>query len=110
MWWRDSMKTEQEIIEEMAQVVEQMKLDDLEDDPSLADEMFDCDCCGENKCLAGSIEYEGYRLCNDCVLLAETGFALGKIKSVTELIDAIEDKHLEQLANFIKEEEKRGNN
>ena len=110
MRWRDSMKTEQEIIEEMAQVVEQMKLDDLEDDPSLADEMFDCDCCGENKCLAGSIEYEGYRLCNDCVLLAETGFALGKIKSVTELIEAIEDKHLEQLANFIKEEEKRSNN
>ncbi len=104
------MKTEQEIIEEMAQVVEQMKLDDLEDDPSLAEEMFDCDCCGENKCLAGSIEYEGYRLCNDCVLLAETGFALGKIKSVTELIEAIEDKHLEQLAQFIKEEEKRNNN
>ncbi len=104
------MKTEQEIIEEMARVVEQMKLDDLEDDPSLAEEMFDCDCCGENKCLAGSIEYEGYRLCNDCVLLAETGFALGKIKSVTELIEAIEDKHLEQLAQFIKEEEKRNNN
>ncbi len=104
------MKTEQEIIEEMAQVVEQMKLDDLEDDPSLAEEMFDCDCCGENKCLAGSIEYEGYRLCNDCILLAETGFALGKIKSVTELIEAIEDKHLEQLAQFIKEEEKRNNN
>lgn len=104
------MKTEQEIIEEMAQVVEQMKLDDLEDDPSLAEEIFDCDCCGENKCLAGSIEYEGYRLCNDCVLLAETGFALGKIKSVTELIEAIEDKHLEQLAQFIKEEEKRNNN
>ena len=104
------MKTEQEIIEEMAQVVEQMKLDDLEDDPSLAEEMFDCDCCGENKCLAGSIEYVGYRLCNDCDLLAETGFALGKIKSVTELIEAIEDKHLEQLAQFIKEEEKRNNN
>lgn len=104
------MKTEQEIIEEMTQVVEQMRLDDLEDDPSLADEMFDCDCCGENKSLAGSIEYEGYRLCNDCVLLAETGFALGKIKSVTELIEAIEDKNLEKLAQFIQEEEKRNNN
>lgn len=104
------MKTEQEIIEEMTQVVEQMRLDDLEDDPSLAEEMFDCDCCGENKCIAGSIEYEGYRLCNDCVLLAETGFALGKIKSVTELIEAIEDKHLEKLSQFISEEEKRNNN
>ena len=104
------MKSKQEIIEEMAQVVEQMRIDDIEDNPDIIDETFDCDCCGENKCLAGSIEYEGYRLCNDCVLLAETGFALGKIKSVTELIDAIEDKHLEQLAQFIKDEEKRANN
>ena len=104
------MKSEKEIIEEMAQVVEQMRLDDIEDNPDIIDEYFDCDCCGKNKCLAGSIEYEGYRLCNDCVLLAETGFALNKIKSVKELIDAIEDKHLEQLVNFVKEEEKRQNN
>ncbi len=104
------MKSEHEIVEEMTQVVEQMRLDDLEDNPEMAEEYFDCDCCGENKCLAGSIEYEGYRLCNDCVLLAETGFALGKIKSVTELINSIEDKHLEALANFVKEEEKRNNN
>ena len=103
-------KTEHEIVEEMAQVVEQMLIDDLEDNPDSANEFFDCDCCGENKCLAGSIEYEGYRLFNYCVLLAETGFALCKIKSVTELINSIEDKHLEELANFIKEEEKRSNN
>lgn len=104
------MKSEKEIIEEMAQVVEQMRIDDIEEDPNIVDEMFDCDCCGENKCLAGSIEYEGYRLCNDCVLLAETGFALGKIKSVKELIEAIEDKHLAQLSQFIKDEETRANN
>ena len=103
-------KSEHEIIEEMSQVVEQMRIDDLEDNPDIAEEFFDCDCCGQNKCLAGSIEYEGYRLCNDCVLLAETGFALGKIKSVTELIDAIEDKHLEQLAKFVKDEETRNLN
>ena len=104
------MKPEKEIIEEMSQVVEQMRLDDIEDNPDIIDEYFDCDCCGENKCLAGSIEYEGYRLCNDCVLLAETGFALGKITSDKGLIDVIEDKHLEELANFVKEEEKRLNN
>lgn len=104
------MKPEREIIEEMQAVVEQMRIDDIEDNPDIIDEMFDCDCCGENKCLAGSIEYEGYRLCNDCVLLAETGFALGKIKSVTELIDAIEDKNLERLTEYLKTEEKRMNN
>ena len=104
------MKSEQEIIKEMQQVVEQMRLDDIEDNPDIIDEMFDCDCCGENKCLAGSIEYEGYRLCNDCVLLAETGFALNKIKSVTELVEAIEDKNLERLAQFVKDEERRANN
>ena len=104
------MKTEKEIAEEMAQVVEQMRLDDIEDNPDIVDEFFDCDCCGENKCLAGSIEYEGYRLCNDCVLLAETGFALKKIKNVTDLISAIEDKHLECLVQFVREEEARKNN
>lgn len=50
-------KTEHEIVEEMSQVVEQMRIDDLEDNPDIANEFFDCDCCGENKCLAGSIEY-----------------------------------------------------
>ena len=104
------MKSEQEIITEMQQVVEQMRLDDIEDNPDIIDETFECDCCGETKCLAGSIEYEGYRLCNDCVLIAETSFALGKIKSVTELIDAIEDKNLERLVEFVKTEQKRENN
>ena len=104
------MKTEKEIEEEMAQLGEQMRLDDIEDNPDIVDEFFDCDCCGENKCLAGSIEYEGYILCNDCVLLAETGFALKKIKNVTDLISAIEDKHLEGLVQFVREEEARKNN
>ena len=44
------MKSEKEIIEEMAQVVEQMRLDDIEDNPDITDEYFDCDCCGKNKC------------------------------------------------------------
>ena len=35
------MKTEKEIIEEMQQVVEQMRLDDIEDNPDIVDETFD---------------------------------------------------------------------
>ncbi len=101
------MKTQKEIIEEMQAVVEQMRLDDIEDNPDILDEYFECDCCGQSKCLAGSIEYDGYRLCNDCVLLAETGFALGKFSQIQELVDAMEDKRLEGLCDFIKEEEKR---
>ena len=104
------MKSEHEIIEEMQQVVEQMRIDDIEDNPDIANEYFDCDCCGEQKCLAGSIEYEGYRLCNDCVLIAETGFALGKIKSVQELIDAVEDKNLEKLCEYLRQEQLRERN
>lgn len=101
------MKTQKEIVEEMQAVVEQMRLDDIEDNPDIIDEYFECDCCGQHKCLAGSIEYEGYRLCNDCVLIAETGFALKKFSKIHELIDAMEDKRLEGLCDFIKEEEKR---
>ncbi len=102
-------KSKEEIIEEMQQVVAQMVIDDIEENPDIANEYFDCDCCGQNKCLAGSIQYSDYRLCNDCVLLAETGFALDKIKDIQELMDAMEDKRLEELCNFVKEEELRKN-
>ena len=100
-------KSNEEIINEMQQVVQQMVIDDLEENPDIANDFFDCDCCGKNKNLAGSIQYGDYRLCNDCVLPAETGFALGKIKDVQDLMDAMEDKRLEELCKFIKEEEVR---
>jgi len=104
------MKSQEEIVKEMQEVVAQMVLDDIEEDPTLADEKFTCDCCGEEKILAGSIDYNGYRLCNDCVLLAETGFALGKITDIEQLIEKIEDKNLEELCYFLKKEEQRENN
>lgn len=100
-------KSNEEIINEMQQVVQQMVIDDLEENPDIANDFFDCDCCGKNKNLAGSIQYGDYRLCNDCVLLAETGFALGKIKDIQDLMDAMEDRRLEELCKFIKEEEVR---
>ena len=100
-------KSNEEIINEMQQVVQQMVIDDLEENPDIANDFFDCDCCGKNKNIAGSIQYGDYRLCNDCVLLAETGFALGKIKDIQDLMDAMEDKRLEELCKFIKEEEVR---
>jgi hypothetical protein len=102
-------KSKEEIIEEMQQVVAQMVIDDLDENPDIAEEYFDCDCCGKNKCLAGSIQYGDYRLCNDCVLLAETGFALGKFDNIQALMDAMEDNRLEELCKFIKEEEIRKN-
>ncbi len=102
-------KSNEEIIEEMQQVVNQMVVDDLEENPDLVNENFDCDCCGKNKCLAGSIQYGDYRLCNDCVLLAETGFALGKFNDIQSLMDAMEDTRLEELCNFVKDEEARKN-
>lgn len=102
-------KSKEEIIEEMQQVVNQMVIDDLEENPDITNEYFECDCCGKNKCLAGSIQYGEYRLCNDCVLLAETGFALGKFTDIQSLMDAMEDTRLEELCNFIKDEEIRKN-
>ncbi len=100
-------KSNEEIIAEMQLVTEQMVKDDLDENPDIADEYFDCDCCGKNKCLAGSIQYGDYRLCNDCVLLAETGFALKKFDDVQALIDAMEDNRLEEFCNYIKSEEER---
>jgi len=103
-------KSKEEIIEEMQQVTAQMVIDDMEENPDIANEYFDCDCCGKNKCLAGSIQYGDYRLCNDCVLLAETGFALGKFTDIQALMDAMEDSRLEELCKFIKDEEFRKKN
>lgn len=105
------MGNEVETVKEMQAVVEQMKIDDIEENPDIVNEFFDCDCCGENKCLAGSVEYsKTHRLCNDCVLFAELGFALKKFSSVQDLIDAMEDKRLEGLCEYIKEEENKLNN
>lgn len=100
-------KSKEEIIEEMQAVVAQMVLDDLEENPDLEYEYFDCACCGKNKSYAGSIKYGEYRLCNDCVLLAETGFALKKFDNVQALIDAMEENRLEEICSYIKNEEKK---
>ena len=50
-------KTEHEIVEEMSQVVEQMRIDDLEDNPGIANEFFDCDCCEQNTVVTKSVTF-----------------------------------------------------
>ena len=106
------MNKEEEIkiIENMQQVVEQMRLDDIEEDSSTATEMFECSCCGKTQPLAGSIQYGKYRLCNNCVLLAETGFAIGKFKNAQDLVKAMEDTRLQEMCDYIKQEEMKQNN
>lgn len=98
------MKDKNKVVKEMQAVVEQMRLDDIEENPDIENDFFDCDCCGQSKCLAGSIQYADYRLCNDCVLFAEVGFELKKFSSVQDLIDAMEDKRLEEICEFIKKD------
>lgn len=95
-------KNKDEVVKEMQAVVEQMRLDDIEENPDIENEFFDCDCCGQYKCLAGSVQYGDYMLCNDCVLFAEVGFELKKFNSIQDLIDAMEDKRLEEVCEFIK--------
>lgn len=103
-------KDKLKVVEELQKVVEQMRLDDIADNPECETELFECDCCAKTAPLAGSIQYENYRLCNECVLLAEVGFELGELKNIQQLIDSMEDKRLEVLCDYIKEEEKRVNN
>ena len=100
------MKTKEEVVQEMQQVVEQMRLDDIEENPDCENEFFTCDACGGTKSLAGSVQYGHYRLCNDCVLFAEVGFELGQIKDIEELIAAMDDKRLEADCEFLTQEEK----
>lgn len=104
------MKNKNEVVKEMQLVVEQMRLDDIEENPDIVNDFFDCSCCGQYKCLAGSIQYGDYRLCNDCVLFAEIGFELKKFNSIQDLVDAMEDKRLEEVCEFIKQDSGQINN
>lgn len=103
-------RTKEEVVAEMQKVVEQMRLDDIEDNPDSANEYFQCDACGQDAPLAGSIQYGHYRLCNDCVLLAEVGLELGQLNSIEELIDKMDDKRLEADCEFLRREQSRMEN
>lgn len=97
-------------VETIKKSVEQMKTDDIEENPEMALDQFQCECCGETKVFAGSLIYENFRLCNDCVLLAETSLALGKISDIHELMDKMEDKRFESIYNSIFEMDKNNLN
>ncbi len=99
------------LIKDMQEVVKQMLEDDLSDNPDSANEYFECDCCAKTKALAGSVLYSNnYRLCNDCVLLAEVSFALKKINDIQDLLDNMEDSRLGELCDYIRKEETKDNN
>lgn len=99
------------VIEDMQQVLEQMRLDDIEDNPDSEFELFPCSCCGEDKPKAGSIMYSmDIILCNDCSLLSEIAFSMNKISDIFEFMKQMEDKKLENLCEYIKKEQSRLNN
>ena len=100
----------QKITEDFEQVVYQMKLDDIEENPDSEFELFTCSSCMKDKPLAGSIQYSKYRLCNDCVLLYELGLKLNKIKNIEEFMIKTEDKRLETMVDFIKQDKLKENN
>ena len=104
------MKNSEEIIKDMQQVIYQMKLDDIEENPDSEFESFTCSACAKEAPLAGSILYSKYRLCNDCVLLFETAMKLGKIKDIEEFINHSEEKRLQNMVDFIKQDTQRENN
>lgn len=89
------------IINNIQAITAQMKQDDIQDNPSAAEDNFVCSCCGEVKPLAGSIPYIENLFCNDCVLLTEISLALEKINDPEEMIHAMEDKRFETLYNSI---------
>ncbi|MBR1977160.1 hypothetical protein IKA15_02655 [bacterium] len=98
------------IVQDMQEVVEQMRLDDIEENPNSQDEMFTCSACGKTAPYAGSIQYGEYRLCNSCVLYAEVGFKLKKLENIADMIKAMEDKRLEELCDYIKADEQAQKN
>ncbi len=100
----------QELIKDMQQVVRQMKLDDIEENPESEFEMFDCSACAKTAPLAGSIQYSKYRLCNDCVLMYEAALKLNKVQNIDEFMQKTEDLRLQNMCEFIKTDKSRENN
>ena len=101
------MKSEKEIVEEMQTVVEQMRLDDIEDNPDIVDETFECDLLRPAKVPCRPLLN---MMVTDSVMTA--CFLLKQVLplinfNIEELINAMEDKRLEGLCSFITEEEKR---
>ena len=88
----------------MQQVVLQMKLDDIEENPESEYELFTCSACAKDMPLAGSIQYSKYRLCNDCVLMYELALKLNKIKNIEEFMAKTEDIRLKEMCDFIKKD------
>ena len=101
---------QEDIVKNMQAVVQQMKIDDIEDNPDSEFEMFDCSACAKESMLAGSIQYSKYRLCNDCVLMYEIALKLGKIQNIEEFMKSTEEKRLEAMCDFIKQEKLKEEN
>ncbi len=104
------MENNEEIISDMQQVIYQMKLDDIEENPDSEFELFCCSACAKDMPLAGSIQYSKYRLCNDCVLMYETALKLGKVKDINEFIQKTEDLRLNEMCDFIRKDKLKENN
>lgn len=105
------MSEEIKIVEDMQKVMEQMRLDDIEDNPASEHELFSCSCCGLDKPTAGSIMYSmDIIFCNDCALLSEIAFATKRISNISEFLNLMEDKKLENLCEYINKEQSRLNN
>lgn len=103
-------ENQEKIISDMQEVVYQMKLDDIEENPDSEKEFFTCSACANDKCLAGSIQYSKYRLCNECVLMYELALKLGKVQNIDEYMQKTEDVRLKTMCDFIKQDELKENN
>ncbi|MBR2068242.1 MAG: hypothetical protein IJ877_00635 [Candidatus Gastranaerophilales bacterium] len=105
-----SNQDKEKIIKDMQEVVYQMKIDDIEENPDSEFELFTCSSCAADKSLAGSILYGKYRLCNDCVLMYETACKLSKVKDIEDFIRHTEDLRLQNMCDFIKQDTQKENN
>ena len=104
------MNNQEDIIKDMQAVIQQMKLDDIEDNPDSEFEYFTCSACAKDEPLAGSIQYGVHRLCNNCVLMYELALKLGKVQNIDEFMEKTEDSRLQNVCNFIKQESLKENN
>ena len=94
------MKNREEVVKEMQAVVEQMRLDDIEENPDCENEFFTCAACGDTKPLALFITDKTTDSATTVCFLPKSDLNSGRLKTLKNLLTQWKTKGWKLTANF----------
>lgn len=95
------MKNREEVVKEMQAVVEQMRLDDIEENPDCENEFFTCAACGDTNLLqALFITDKTTDSATTVCFLPKSDLNSGRLKTLKNLLTQWKTKGWKLTANF----------